>query len=131
MGKINWAEKFGWSDEQFDDLRLTGYAYIRQGKYDIALPLFEALTILDGATAYDAQTLGALYIQLGNPAKALRFLDIALKLEAGHGPSLLNLAKAFFMLGNVEEGLKLVRILRKNPDSNIRSVSEALMLAFA
>ena len=97
--------KLGWSDEQFDDLRLTGYAYIRQGKYDIAMPLFEALTILDGATAYDAQTLGAIYVQLGNPAKALRFLDIALKLEPGHGPSLLNLSKAFFMLGNRKRAL--------------------------
>ncbi len=130
MGKINWAEKLGWSDEQFDDLRYTGYAYIRQGKYDIALPLFEALTVLDGSTAYDAQTLGALYVQLGNPAKALRFLDIALKIEPGHGPSLVNLAKAFFMLGNKEEGLKLARILKKSPDPSIRSVSEALLLAF-
>ncbi len=130
MGKINWLEKLGWSEEQLEDLRITGYSYIRQGKYHIAVPFFEALVVLVPSSAYDAQTLGALYVQVGNPAKALRYLDRALKLEPDHGPTLLNLAKAFLMLGNKREGLKIAGILKKNRDPRLRSMSEALLLAF-
>lgn len=128
--RVNWREKLGWSDEQLEDLRITGFAYIRQGKYNIAIPFFEALTVLDPESAYDAQTLGALYVQVGNPAKALRYLDRALKLERDHGPTLLNLAKAFLMLGNKREGLKIAGILRKSRDPRLRSMSEALFMAF-
>ncbi len=111
-------------------MRVTGYAYIRQGKYNIAVPFFEALVVLAPTSAYDAQTLGALYVQVGNPAKALRFLDRALKLEPDHGPTLLNLSKAFLMLGNKKEGLKIAIFLRKNRDPRLRSMAEALLLAF-
>ncbi len=130
MGKINWLEKLGWTEEQLEDLRITGYAYIRQGKYNIAVPFFEALVVLAPTSPYDAQTLGALYVQVGNPAKALRFLDRALKLEPDHGPTLLNLSKAFLMLGNKKEGLKIAGILKKNRDPRLRSMAEALLLAF-
>ena len=127
--KVNWLEKSGWTEEQLDDLRVTGYAYIRQGKYNIAIPFYEALNVLSN-DSYDAQTLGALYVQIGNPAKALRFLDRALKLQPNHGPTLLNLAKAFLMLGNRKEGLKIATILKKNRDPRVRSMAEALFLAF-
>lgn len=100
MGSINWMDKLGWTDEHIEDLRYTGYSYIRQGKYDIALAFFEALAILDPESAYDAQTLGAIYLQLNQPHKALKCFDRALKLEtADHGPTLLNLAKTFFSMG--------------------------------
>jgi regulator of sirC expression with transglutaminase-like and TPR domain len=72
MGRINWLEKLGWKEEHIEDLRYTGYSYIRQGKYDIALPFFEALTILDPESVYDAQTLGAIYLEINEPAKALK-----------------------------------------------------------
>lgn len=112
MGKINWMEQMGWSQDHLEDLRFAGYAYIRQGKYDIALPFFEALSVLDPESAYDVQTLGALYLQLNNPIKALKAFDKALKLDTDHAPTLLNLTKAFFMLGKKEEGLKLANILK-------------------
>ena len=47
MGRINWRDKLGWDEDQLEDLRFAGYAYLRQGKYDIALAFFEALTVLD------------------------------------------------------------------------------------
>ena len=130
MSKINWLERLGWNEDQLEDIRLAAYAYIRQGKYEIAAPFFEVLTILLPESAYDAQTLGALHLEMGNPAKSLRYLDRALKLEPNHPPTLLNLAKAFFMLGNKEEGLRVVRILRLSPDPYISSMAEALLLAF-
>ena len=131
MRKINWREKLKWTEEHIEDLRYTGFSYIRQGKYDIALPFFEALTILDTENAYDAQTLGALYLELNDPAKALKYFDRALKLEGEHGPTLINLAKAFFMLGKREDGLRLVNILKEDANPAVSNVAKALILAYS
>jgi tetratricopeptide (TPR) repeat protein len=129
MGSINWQEILKWDEEQLDELRLTAFAYVRQGKYEIALPIFEALTVIDTTTAYDSQMLGALYLELGNPNKALPWLNKALKIEANHPSTLLNLAKAFFMLGKKEEGLKLAQLLKNNKDILISNPAKALLLA--
>lgn len=131
MAKVNWREKMHVTEDQIGDLRYAGYSYLRQGKYDIALRFFEALIILDPESSYDAQTLGALYLEVGNPGKALLQFDRALKLEADHAPTLLNLCKAFFMLGRVEEGLKLAHILKGNSDAKASSISRALILAYS
>lgn len=130
MGRINWLEVLGWKEEQVEDIRLAGYSYIRQGKYDIALPFFEALSALDPGSAYDMQTLGALYLQLGQPEKALKTLDKALKIEADHAPTLINLTKALFMLGRTHEALKLCEILSKEPDPFVSNMAKALILAY-
>lgn len=131
MGRINWMKELGWTSDHIEDLRFTGYAYIRQGKYDIALPFFEALIVLDPESSYDAQTLGAIYLQINNPIKALRAFDRALKLEAEHAPTLLNLTKALFMLGRKEEGLKLAHILKNEAEPSISNVAKALILAWS
>lgn len=131
MGRIKWLEKLGWTEEHVDDLRNTGFAYIRQGKYDIALPFFEALVVLEPEESYNAQTLGALYLQLNMPKKALKAFDHALKLDADHAPTLLNLTKALFMLGRKDEGLKLANILKNEPDAAISNVAKALILAYS
>lgn len=129
MSKINWTKELNWTNDHLEDLRVTGFAYLRQGKYDIAITFFEALAVLDPDNAYDSQTLGALYLQVGQPQKALKWLDRALKIEADHGPTLLNLCKALFMLGKKEEGLKLANILKNEPSLSISNVARALILA--
>lgn len=132
MSSINWMEKLGWTDEHIEDLRYTGYSYVRQGKYDIALAFFEALAILDPNSAYDAQTLGAIYLQLNQHHKALKSFDRALKLEAkDHGPTLLNLAKTFFSMGKKEEGLKLAQMLKNESNPVIANTAKALILAYS
>ncbi len=130
MSKIDWIKQLGWTEDHLDDLRYAGFAYIKQGKYDIALPFFEALSVLNPENAYDVQTLGALYLQLNNPVKALKAFDKALKIETEHAPTLLNLTKTFFMLGKKEEGLKLANILKNEPDAAISNVAKALILAY-
>lgn len=130
MGSINWKEKLGWTEEHIEDLRYTGYSYVRQGKYEIALSFFEALTILDPNQAYDVQTLGAIYLEMNLPAKALLYFDRALKLEKEHGPTLLNVAKAFLIMGRKTEGLKIAHILKDNPDTKISNIAKALILAY-
>lgn len=130
MSKINWREKLKWTEDNLEELRLAGYAYLRQGKYDIAISFFEALTILDPESAYDAQTAGALYVQLNQPLKALKCFDKALKLEADHAPTLLNLTKALLMLGKKEEALRLAKILSKESNPKIANTAKALILAW-
>lgn len=130
MSKINWLEKLKWNDEHIEDLRYTGYSYIRQGKYDIALPFFEALLILDKDNVYDAQTLGAVYMELNKPQKALIYFDKALKLDPKDTPTLLNLTKTLFMMGKIDEGLKLANVLKNDPDKYVSNVAKALMLAY-
>lgn len=131
MAEINWMQTMGWNHDNLDDIRNAGYAYIRQGKYDIALPFFEALLVLDSESSYDAQTLGAIYLQMNNPGKALKAFDRALKLEADHAPTLLNVTKALFMLGKKEEAVKLAAILKNEKDPAISSVAKALVLAYS
>jgi tetratricopeptide (TPR) repeat protein len=131
MADINWLKTMGWNGDNVEDLRNAAYAYIRQGKYKIALPFFEALLVLDPESSYDAQTLGAIYLELNNPGKALKYLDRALKLEADHGPTLLNVTKALFMLGKKEEGLKLAEILKNEKNLAIANVAKALSLAYS
>lgn len=131
MSEMDWLKQLGWNQDNLEDMRNAGYAYIRQGKYDIALPFFEALLVLDSESSYDAQTLGAIYLQLNNPTKALRCFDRALKLEADHAPTLLNVMKALFMLGKKAEGLKLAEILKNEKDPAISNVAKALVLAYS
>jgi len=131
MDKVNWQEYLGLSSEELDELRYVGYAYIRQGKYDIALPIFEGLCVMDTQVVYDMQTLGALYLQVGEPEKALKWLDRALQIDAEHPPTLLNLAKAFFSLGRNKEGLQLVQLLKAESAPAISNTAKALLLAYS
>ena len=91
MSRINWQEKLGWTEDHLEEFRNAGYSYIRQGKYDMAIPFFEALVVLNPEGSYDAQTLGALFLQVNQPEKAIKYLDRALQVEGDHSPTLLNL----------------------------------------
>jgi predicted Zn-dependent protease len=131
MSKINWKERLGWTEEQIEDLRYTGFSYIRQGKYDIALSFFEALITLDPNNAYDMQTLGAIYLQMKQHDKALEYFDRALRLPGkNQSPILLNLAKTFFSLGKKQEGMKIVQKLKNDPNKGIENQAKALLLAY-
>lgn len=129
--KIDWMKSLGWTDEHLEEFRYAGYSYIRQGRYDTALPFFEALVVLNKNNSYDVQTLGALYVQLNIPEKAITYLDRALQLDADHSPTLLNLTKAFFMAGRKEEALRLATLLKADPNPFISSNAQALILAYS
>ena len=131
MSKINWLKELGWNEEYLDEIRHTGYSYIRQGRYETALPFFEALAVFSTDESYDFQTLGAIYVQLDQPLKAIKALDRALQIEADHAPTLLNLTKAFFMAGRKEDAIKLAYVLKKDPNPFISSNAAALILAYS
>lgn len=130
MSDINWLSVLGWGDTQVDDLRYVGYFYLKQGKYDIAIRFFEALSVLSPNNSYDFQTLGALYLQTGNNLLALDYLDRALKLNSTHAPTLLNKAKALFLLGYKKQALEQAKILQTSQDQSIASQASALLFSY-
>jgi len=130
MPKRNWMETLQWTPAHAEEIRHAAFSYIRQGKYDIALPLFEALVLLEQQNAYDFQTLGAIYVQLNQPQKAIQHLEKALQFDEEHGPTLLNLMKAFFMSGKIEDGKRLANILKNDTNPYISGTATALLLCY-
>ena len=131
MTKINWLELLGWNETQIEDIRIVGYSFLKQGHYDHALKFFEALAILSPNHAYDLQTLGALYLQIGNNLSALRYLERALKLDTLHEPTLLNRAKALFLLGYKKQGFIQAKNLEDSTNQHIANQATALLLAYS
>ncbi len=131
MSKRDWLKTLGWTEDHTTEIRNTAYAYIRQGKYDTALPFFEALVVLDPNNSYDVQMLGALYVQTNQPEKAIKYLNRALQFDAEHGPTLLNMTKAFFMSGRIDEGLRLAKLLQNDADPYIAGNAAALILCYS
>ena len=130
MAKTNWIELLGWNEEQIEDIRFAGYSFIKQGQFDHALKFFEVLAILPNENVYDLQTLGGIYLQLGNNLSALNYLEKALALDSKHEPTLLNRAKALFLLGYKRQGLSQAADLEKSSNASIADQARALTLAY-
>lgn len=130
MNHAEWLDLLGWGDAEIEDIRFAGFSYVKQGQYEIALKFFEVLSFLSEANAYDLQTLGALYLQVGNNLSALNYLERALKLDATHEPTLLNRAKALFLLGYKRQGLTQASLLERSSNSYVADQARALTLAY-
>ncbi len=130
MSSQNWNNILGWNTEHLEDLRFLGFSYLKQGKYEVATPFFEALAILAPESAYDLQTLGALHLESGNNLKALNTIERALKLDPAHLATLLNRAKALFSLGYRRQAIAQTRALENASDPEIASQASALLLAY-
>lgn len=130
MSNVNWREILGWTNEQLEEIRFSGFSFLREGHYQKALIFFDALVILDPKNAYDAQTLGALYLQMGDLQKALNALNQALALEPDHEPTLLNKAKVLISLHQKENALDLIKRLESSKDPLIAGDAMALIFAY-
>ena len=131
MSDVNWLEVLGWGADELEDLRFVGYAYVKQGKYDIAITFFQSLVVLKPDNAYDLQTLGAIYLEKGNNLMALSYLERSLKVEPNHPFALLNRATALFGLGYKRQAMTAARSLSTNPDTQIADQASSLILAFS
>lgn len=125
-----WKAILEWGDEELEELRISGYSFLRQGHYQKAILFFEALVILDPLSVYDFQTLGGLYLQISENTKALYVLDQALRMQGDHLPTLLNKTKALFCLGRIEEASAIASYLTSCPDPIIADDAEALLLSY-
>ena len=131
MKKINWIELLGWGKDQIEDIRFAGYSFVKQGHYEYALKFFEVLTIFSEENLYDLQTLGALYLQMGNNLSALNYFERALKLDKRDEPTLLNRTKALFLLGYKRQGLLQASQLERSSNTHIADQARALSLAYS
>lgn len=125
-----WKAILGWKEEEIEEIRLSGYAFLKQGHYEKAILFFEALVILNPISIYDLQTLGALYLQVNENKKAIEILDKALRLAPNHLPSLINKAKALFCLRKFSEAFPLAQKLTRCSNKNIANEAEALILSY-
>ncbi len=130
MDSTPWLELLGWKDEDLSDLRFVGYSYIKQGHYETALKFFEALVVLSPDSAYDHQTLGAIYLEMGDNTRALKSIDDALMIDPTHEETLLNRTKALFLLGYTERAKTLALQLAKAKNKALANNAQALLLAY-
>ena len=130
MSSVQWSDILGWDGEAIEDLRYLGYAYLKQGKYEIARSFFEALVTLNQENSYDLQTLGGLYLETGKNLQALNTIEKALKLEPSHSETLLNRAKALFALGYRRQAISQANLLLRDPVASIANQASALLLAY-
>lgn len=130
MSSVQWSDILGWDSEAIEDLRYLGYAYLKQGKFEIARSFFEALVTLGSKDSYDLQTLGGLYLEIGKNLQALNTIELALKLNPQQPETLLNRAKALFALGYRRQALAQANSLLKENNSAIANQASALLLAY-
>lgn len=126
MSHIQWTEVLGWGQGELDDLRYVAYSYIKQGIYDVALTIFNALAVLTPQTAYDLQTIGALYLQMGENLKALDHFDRALRFDPTHLDTQLNRAKALLALGYKQQAITQAVFVEKQADPEVSPQAQAL-----
>lgn len=131
MSSVKWREILGWNLDQLEELRFTGFTFLREGKYEKALLFFKTLVLLDPTNAYDQQTLGALYLQMGKGELALEAIDKALMLDESHEPTLLNKLKTLLLLHRKEEALTLARKLQTSADITIAGDASALLVSYS
>ena len=133
---MQWNEILAFSDHQMEDCRVLAYLYIRQGHYDTARRFLEMLAILTSQkplgkqSAYDFKMLGAVYLEMGDYERSLRYLDRALRLDPTNITTLFNRMKVLFLLEKYEEGIKEALALMECDDSTIASRAEALYMSY-
>jgi tetratricopeptide (TPR) repeat protein len=130
MSSLKWSEIVGWDTEALEDLRYLGFAYLKQGKFDIAQSFFEALVTFNQNDAYDLQTLGGLYLETGRNLQALSTIEQALKIEPNHPTTLLNRVKALFALGYRRQAIAQAKTLVGHSDVMIANQASALLLSY-
>lgn len=119
----------GWKLDDLDNLRFIGFSYIKQGKYEIAKVLFEALEVLEPENPYNLHTLGGIYIETNEPYKALNALEKALTLDPNHEISQFNKIQALLSLGFKKQALETCDLLIRGKDPLLKSKAEAMLLA--
>lgn len=129
-GPSVWQEVLGWGEEQVAELRLLAFCYARQGVYAVARDLLHMIQVVRPEEAYEAQLLGALYLEEGELKQALLWLERALRLDSSNLPTQLNYCKALLQAGKKQEGLQEALRLSGAPQAAIANDAQALLMAY-
>ena len=130
MEKIDWKEILGWQEDQIEEMKFFGFSYLRQGKYDIALKIFQALNILVPQDPYVLKTLGALLVTTQSPEKALDYLYKAEEMDPTDPQVKLNIAQSLLDLGQKEDALEKIKKLTSNKNKKIAGKAKALLMGW-
>ena len=122
-----WKNYLKWSEKQINDVRYLACSYLYEGKYDVAISFFEALTVVDPNNIYDLEALGALYLEINNNKEALNYLNKALNLKPKDPTILLNKATALLSLGYKKEGKEILAILQHVKNTKIMNKATAML----
>jgi hypothetical protein len=81
-------------------------------------------------SAYDLQTLGALYLENGAKSpKPFNTIEQALKIDPSHDTTLLNRTKVLFALGYKRQALAQAKALELLSNQDVANQAKALLLA--
>lgn len=127
----HWSELLGWDEEKIEEIRFFGFSLLREGKYERARLIFEVLLILDKDSILDRQNLGALYLQMNENQKAVEQFNKVLEKLPEDEQTLLNKAKALFMLHQNQAAIEIVQKLSKSTNVTIANDADALMMVHA
>lgn len=131
MNEYDWKEILDWDLGQIQDLRSTAFFYIREGHYKLAQTFCEGLVALEPNNSYDLHTLGALYLELNRPQKALHYLNKAYLQEPLNNLLQINRIKAFLSLDKKAEAQVLMQsFLHACKDKRLLNDVEALQMAY-
>lgn len=127
---MDWLTYLGWSKSTLSEIRAVGYAYICEGKYDIALDFFRAANILSNQDVYDVEMLGAIHLEMGKNMEALQLFEEALRKNPSNLNTQLNRAKALFVLGYTKQAISQTKTLLLSDQKDISSKAQSLLLSF-
>ncbi len=127
---MDWLEYLGWPKASLSEIRALGYAYIREGKYDISLELFKIAVIFSNQEVYDLEMLGSLYLEMGKNIEALHFLDRALQKNPTNFNTQLNRAKALFALGYSKQAISQTKTLLLSSQKDMIEKAQSLLLSY-
>ncbi len=99
--------------------RKAAYAYVRRGKFRISIPYLEAIVAQDPTNLQDLQTFGAVYVHVYRPEDAVACLKKCLEMDPRDAYSKLNLARAYFDLNQIGEGIDEAMPLQGHTDMYI------------
>lgn len=101
LGRKSLAAAGGWKEEEVRLVADLGYALAEQGRNHEALTIFEGLAALAPAASYFQSALGALWLRLDEPRRAIEHLDAALEAEMKDVSALVNRGEAYLELGDL------------------------------
>ncbi len=122
--------QMNWTDEEIYLLADRGYALYRQGQYQGAAVIFEALTVLDPLNAYCRTALATVCMALGQPERAVKELSLLLSRNPSDLEARARRCEAYCDLGNWNDARQDLAVLRRNGERHhVQRLSWRLLAA--